>query len=68
MQTIRAFIALDLGDTIKNKLASLIEKLNMTGADVRWVKPENLPLTLAFLGNVEEDKFQSLERAMHSHW
>lgn len=67
METVRAFIALDLGNNIKTQLGGLIQTLQMTGVDVRWVNPENLHLTLAFLGNVKVEKFQPLEIAMRSH-
>ncbi len=66
MQTVRAFIALNIGDDIRNHLAELIRDLKASGADVRWVKPENLHLTLAFLGQVNTGKFQPLETALRT--
>ncbi len=52
----RAFIAIELPQEIKDALASLQERLKISGADVKWVEPKNIHLTLKFLGEVDETK------------
>ena len=52
----RSFIAIELPETIKKALAEFQQELGKCGADVRWARPENIHLTLKFLGNIEEDK------------
>ena len=46
---IRAFIAIEIDSEIKKRLSDHIDKLKRTGADVKWVIPENIHLTLKFL-------------------
>ena len=50
----RCFIAIELSEAVKSVLSVIEEELKKTGADVRWVKPENIHLTIKFLGNIEE--------------
>jgi RNA 2',3'-cyclic 3'-phosphodiesterase len=50
----RLFIAIDPPPDIREKLRPLQEKLQATKADVRWVAPENLHITVKFLGEVAE--------------
>ncbi len=52
--TIRTFVAANLDPGLRERLARLQERLKETRADVAWVRPENLHLTLKFLGEVEE--------------
>lgn len=52
----RSFIAIELPETLKKALAEFQQELEKCGADVRWVRPDNIHLTLKFLGNIEEDK------------
>ena len=52
----RSFIAIELPETIKKALAGFQQELGKCGADVRWVRPDNIHLTLKFLGDIEEDK------------
>lgn len=59
---IRAFIAVEIDSEIKKRLSEYINKLKMTGADVKWVVPENIHLTLIFLGYIEEDILPGLNR------
>jgi 2'-5' RNA ligase len=54
MSRLRTFIAFPLAKSIRDRLIALQEKLAATGADVKWVEPENLHVTLLFLGEVDE--------------
>lgn len=51
---IRTFIALELSKNIRQKLVSLQEKLAAAIPAVKWVEPENLHVTLLFLGEVPD--------------
>lgn len=64
METIRAFIAVDIGDGIRAQLDELQRKLKKVHANVRWVKPRNIHLTLAFLGELPVEKTQPLKTAL----
>ncbi|MDD4909864.1 MAG: RNA 2',3'-cyclic phosphodiesterase [Candidatus Omnitrophica bacterium] len=52
-ETIRAFIAIELPQEIKDALEELQHMLKKTGADVKWVEPDNIHLTLKFLGDTD---------------
>jgi len=58
----RTFIAIGLPGPIKTELAKLQNELRRAQADVSWTKPENLHLTLRFLGEVEEGRLEALKR------
>ncbi|MDF7825891.1 RNA 2',3'-cyclic phosphodiesterase [Pontiellaceae bacterium B12227] len=64
METLRAFIAIEIESEIRARLSEFQQKLKQTDADVRWVKPENIHLTLAFLGNIPASILQPLETAL----
>ena len=63
---IRAFIAMHLPEALRREIASLQANLRSSAADVRWVEPENMHLTLKFLGSVEEGDLVLLEEALHA--
>ena len=56
----RAFIAIELPKNIKASLAGLQEELKTSGADIKWVEPENIHLTLKFLGEIDEIVFNKV--------
>ena len=64
----RTFIAVELPENIKNKIGELQAPLKRTNAFVSWVKPENIHITLKFLGEVPEEKinevFSATEKAL----
>jgi 2'-5' RNA ligase len=54
MARLRTFIAVDLGKAIRDRCVALQENLARSGAEVKWVEPENLHVTLLFLGEVND--------------
>jgi len=64
METMRVFIAVDIGDDIRAGLDELQRKLKKVHADVRWVKPRNMHLTLAFLGDVPPDQIDDIKQVL----
>lgn len=55
---IRSFVALELSEEVREQLVALLERLRGTSAAVKWVEPENLHLTLKFLGEVPEEQIE----------
>ena len=60
----RAFVAVELSDEVRLGLVDLQEDLKRSGADVKWVEPANLHVTVKFLGQVEEPAEQHVREAM----
>ena len=52
-ETIRAFIAIELNDRVKETIRNFQGQLKPLDCDISWVKPENAHLTLKFLGDVK---------------
>jgi len=63
MARVRTFLGIDLGEKIRDRLVSLQEDLAPIASDVKWVEPENLHLTLLFLGEVEQRETLDICRA-----
>jgi 2'-5' RNA ligase len=51
---LRLFIAIDIPEEIKKEVSELIDILKKYDADVKWIVPENLHLTLKFLGSTSD--------------
>jgi 2'-5' RNA ligase len=64
METVRAFIAVDIGDEIRGRLDELQRKLKKVHSNVRWTQPKSMHLTLAFLGDVPIEDFDRLTSAI----
>jgi 2'-5' RNA ligase len=56
----RVFIAIDIDDKIRKAIADLQKqldaKVDIQKGDVKWVEPENIHLTLKFMGELDEAK------------
>jgi 2'-5' RNA ligase len=59
----RLFIALDLSEELKKKLALLEEGLSSCHS-LRFVQPENVHLTLKFLGEVRDEKLGKVKETL----
>jgi 2'-5' RNA ligase len=50
--SIRTFICIELPDEIRDRIGALQDRLKHVSADVSWVRPAKIHLTLKFLGDV----------------
>lgn len=50
---IRSFLAFDLSKEIKENVGVLIQKLSSQAKGVKWTEPEQLHVTLKFLGSID---------------
>lgn len=60
----RVFLALDLPDEVRRALARVQQELRRAAVRVGWVAPENLHLTLVFLGDVFGTTLRALEASL----
>jgi len=60
----RLFIAVDISETIATAIEDAQKQLRQAGADVAWVKPGNLHLTLKFLGDTPEARLNDVKAAL----
>ncbi|HID10750.1 MAG TPA: RNA 2',3'-cyclic phosphodiesterase [Candidatus Latescibacteria bacterium] len=60
MAQVRTFVAVDISDEARRSVQDLEDELRRYRADVRWVAPENLHLTLKFLGEIEEERLEEV--------
>ena len=62
----RLFIAVQLQKDVVGALCSLQDKLKEMAVKIRFVSPQNLHLTLFFLGNTPESKLAEIRKALQS--
>jgi len=52
---IRSFLAFELPEKIKEIIVRISEDLRRSGLDIRYVKPDNIHLTVVFMGSISRD-------------
>ena len=60
----RAFIAVELSKECKDYLTRVESLFKKSDADVKWVAPDNLHITLKFLGDINEEQANKLITAI----
>jgi 2'-5' RNA ligase len=58
---VRLFVALDVPEETREALAALIHRFETICRGARWVRAENLHITLKFIGEVDEAKFPEIK-------
>jgi len=62
----RLFVAVEVAGEVKTQLATLIEAGRRSGAEVKWVDPVQVHVTLKFLGEVSESHLEAVKEAVRS--
>lgn len=60
----RLFVALDIDDSIRERITRFMEGVRGFAPDARWVRPESLHVTLKFIGEKPDDAVGEIEQAL----
>jgi len=65
VEMVRCFVAFDIdNEAVRSRLTEMQALLIKTGADLKVVEPENIHMTLRFLGDVRLDSVEKIFEAM----
>jgi RNA 2',3'-cyclic 3'-phosphodiesterase len=62
----RLFVALDIDDNIRGRIARFVDGVREFAPDARWVRPESLHVTLKFIGEQSEPQTDEIKKALQS--
>jgi len=60
----RLFVAIDIDDTIRERIVRFMEGVQPFCPEARWVKPESLHITLKFIGEKPSEAVADLKRVL----
>src|SRR5579863_9377533 len=60
----RLFIALDIDNEIRERIARFVEGVSGLAPEARWAKPESLHVTLKFIGEEAESMVEEIKREL----
>jgi len=60
----RTFVALDIDDPIRERIARFLDGVRGFAPDVRWVQPESLHVTLKFIGERPDAAVEGIKQAL----
>jgi 2'-5' RNA ligase len=60
----RLFVALDIDDAIRARIACFLDGVRAFAPDARWVRPESLHVTLKFVGEQSEEEVERIKQAL----
>ncbi len=60
----RLFVALEIPPVVRESLAALLSQLRAISREPHWVRPENLHVTLKFLGQVPDGQVDTIQAAL----
>jgi 2'-5' RNA ligase len=61
---VRLFVALEIPSAVRENLASFVEQLRPLAPQSRWVRTENLHVTLKFIGETPSEKLDAIRAAL----
>ncbi len=64
----RCFIAIELPESVRSNLEGLSARLRRSGVRASWVRPENMHVTLRFLGEICEERVGEVVRLLEASY
>jgi len=61
---VRLFVALQIAAEVRESLAALIAEFRPLAAKLKWVRADNLHLTLKFIGETESERLDAVRAAL----
>ena len=61
---VRTFVAVEIGQDVRARAATLIRQLRNSGAKVKWVDPGSMHFTMKFLGEVDVREVPAICKAV----
>jgi RNA 2',3'-cyclic 3'-phosphodiesterase len=65
MPRVRTFIAVEMSPSVIARAGDLIDKLRVAAAEINWVRPQQMHLTLKFLGDVPDTETPDICRVVN---
>src|SRR5277367_4423513 len=62
----RLFVAVDIDDAIRERIARFIEGVCGFAEEARWTRPESLHVTLKFIGEKSEEDVEKIKRVLET--
>jgi len=62
----RLFVALDIDDSIRDRITRFLEGIQPFAPEARWVKPESLHVTLKFIGEQKDEAFAHIKEKLQT--
>jgi len=63
----RLFVALDIEDEIRERIARFLDGVRGFAPDARWARPESLHVTLKFIGEQPEQAVRNITEALQTN-
>ena len=60
----RIFVALDIDESIRERISRFLDGVRAFAPDARWVRPESLHVTLKFIGEKPNEEVERIKQAM----
>jgi RNA 2',3'-cyclic 3'-phosphodiesterase len=60
----RLFVALDIDDDIRSRIAAFVDGVRRFAPDARWARSESLHVTLKFIGERSEEEVENIKGAL----
>jgi 2'-5' RNA ligase len=62
--TVRTFVAVEISQSLKDDFKDIQESLKKEGLFLRWVKPQDIHLTMKFLGEIDKDLLPQIDKTV----
>jgi len=63
---VRLFVALEIPAWVREALAGLINEMRAIAPKVKWVRPENLHVTLKFIGHIAPERLHAINGSLET--